>query len=185
MPASRGGQGNTQVAGDRVVDRGHQRQPHGLQMQHAVAQALVVVNQVVLAAVLAQVLHHAPAKRVGFGEAAGQLAQPFNDVAHGAQVPRAQGIQTVFEQVQAGQLNQAHARVELGVRRAGDHIHRMPCIDQRLAQILDVYPLATGVGLAAIAQQGNPQWPQGERLRRWRTGGIGVRSCRGITHYCL
>ena len=100
-------------------------------------------------------------------------------------MPRTQRLQAVFEQIKAGQLYQSHAGIELGVRRAGDHIYRMPCIHQRLAQILDVYPLATGVGLAAIAQQGNPQWPQGERLRRWRTGGIGVRSCRGITHYCL
>jgi hypothetical protein len=45
-------------------------------------------------------------------------------------------------------------------------------IYQCLAQIIKVYPLSTGKGLAAIAQQRYPQWLQGYLLGR------GARACR-------
>ena len=106
MTASR--EGDAQVAGDRVVNRGHQGQAHVLDLQHAVTQALVVVDQVVLVAVLPQVFDRPAPEGIGLGKTAGQLARPLDHVCQGQQVSRAQGQQAVGKQVQAGQLDQAH-----------------------------------------------------------------------------
>src|SRR6056297_901239 len=104
-------QRNAQIAGYRVVNGGHQGQAHSLNLQHAPTQALVIVNQVVVVAVFAQVLHRPTAKGVRLCKAACELAQPLDNIAVGSQMTRAQGKQPVLEQVETGNLNQPDSRV--------------------------------------------------------------------------
>ena len=51
-PVASCAQRNTQIAGDGMMHRSHQRQPHILDFQHAIAQTLIIVNQVVIMAML-------------------------------------------------------------------------------------------------------------------------------------
>jgi len=81
-PVSRGSECDAQVGRDGVMNRCYQRQAHILKFQHAVAQALVIMNKVVLIAMLAQVLHSAAAKGVRLCKTARQFAAPLNDIAH-------------------------------------------------------------------------------------------------------
>ena len=168
-PVARRFQGYTQVAGDGVVHRGHQRQAHVLDVQHAVAEALVVMDEVVLARVLAQVAHRPPPEGVGLGKAAGEFAAPLDDIAQGSQVARAQRQQAILEQVQAGQLDEAHPRIQVRIGGARYHVHLVPSFNQRLAEIAQVDALATGIGLAAVAQQRDAQ-RAGRILRAARVG---------------
>ena len=147
------------------MNSGHQRQAHGLQLQHPVAETLVIVDEIVFVTVLAQVFHRAPAEGVRFGEAAGELAGPLDDVAHRTQVVRPQRQQAVLEQVHARQLDKPDPRVQVRIRRPGNHIHPMAGIYQRLAQVADVHALPSAVRRAAIPQQRNSQRAGGCALR--------------------
>ena len=71
-----------------------------------------------------------------------------------------------FKQIEAGYFNQRHARIEMWVGRARNHIYLMPHVHQRLAQVLEVNTLPAAVGVAAIAEQGNAQ-----SARRWVRSG--------------
>jgi hypothetical protein len=135
----------------------HQGQAHVLDFQHAVTEALVIVYQVVIVAVLAQVFHRPAPKGVGFGKTPGQFAHPLNNIGQGLHMPRSQGQQAILEQVQAGQLNQAYPGVQVGIGRTGNYVYRVARIHQSFAQIPEVDPLAAAIWLAAVAQQGNAQ----------------------------
>jgi hypothetical protein len=58
------------------------------------------------------------------------------------------------------------------IRRAGNDVHRVTGINQRLAEIAQIHTLAAAMGLASIAEQGNAQGLD----FGWRGGPI--RSCR-------
>ena len=115
------------------------------------------MNQVVVVAVFAQVLHRTTAKGVGLGKTAGKLAQPLDDITVGLQVMQPQRQQAMLEQVETGKFNQADSRIEMRVGRAGNNIHRVPRIHQRLAQKPQINPLATAEGLAAVSEQRDPE----------------------------
>jgi hypothetical protein len=150
-------QRDAQVVRDRMVHRGHEGKTLGLQAQHAVAEALVVVDEIVVPTVTMQVVAHASAEGIGLGKTTGELAAPFDHVRCRQQVPRLQGTEPVREQVEARQADQAHAVIELRVGWAGDDIDAMTRIDERLAQVMQIDALTTAVGLAAVTEQRDVQ----------------------------
>jgi hypothetical protein len=60
-------------------------------------------------------------------------------------------------QVQARDLGQPRARVELGIRLAGEHLDLVPERVEFPAQVTDVDTLAAAVRLAAIGEQRDPE----------------------------
>ena len=159
LPGLRLLQSQRPIAGDGVMNGGHQRLPSPLQRQSPVAEALVVVQHIVLGAAQAEVPQQPPPEGVGLGKAASRHAAPFEEVRVGKQMPRAQRRQVVVrrEEVKRGQPHQRHPGVQLRVGRAGDHLHRMPLVGKRPGQELHIDPLPAGVGVAAVADEPNPQ----------------------------
>ena len=57
--------------------------------------------QIVVMAMLLEILQRETSKGIGLGKSAGQLAGLFDDVAQGTQMFWPQGTQPVFEQIEA------------------------------------------------------------------------------------
>ena len=146
------------VDGDRVVERDDGRQ-EPLDGQQAVAEALVVVDEVEVLRPALQVLPGADAERQGLAEGP---RRELEDLDHVAQVPdlpvggEAAGV-VVVEDVEAGELGQLHPLVEHGVGLAAEHVDVVPEVDEGLREVPGVDPLAADVGLPPVREVGDAQ----------------------------
>ena len=168
------------VHGDGVVDGAQHRQARALHGQQAVAQALVVLHQVELAAPPAQVVPGPHGEGQGFGERAGGERGDLHPVPAVLELPHPGHPhgEVVVVDVQAGQLDQRDPGVEHGVRLAGQDLDVVAEVHQGLGQMPRVDALAPDVGLAPVGEDrpraagprapaavvGRPVWWWG---RRW------------------
>ncbi len=60
-------------------------------------------------------------------------------------------------QVQTGQTDQPDVVVQARIRRAGDDIHAVPLVRERLAQVFNINALPAGRGIAPVRQQADSQ----------------------------
>ena len=139
------------VEGDRVVQRRDQRQAHLLDVEHAVAEHLVVVDDVEVVDAGPQQPGHAGAERLRLREAGGAHRQELLDVHQVAELARLRDPERVrlAVEVQARHLGQLHARVEHGVGLAGEDLDLVPEVGQLPAQVADVDALTAAMGLAS------------------------------------
>ncbi len=116
------------------------------------------MNDVVVFVFIFQQFVDAATKAVRLGKAAGEHAPPLHEIGPRQQMfgTQTEGVMAwAFKQIEAGYFNQRHARIEMWVGRARNHIYLMPHVHQRLAQVLEVNTLPAAVGVAAIAEQGD------------------------------
>ncbi len=132
--------------------------PAALDVQHPVAERLVVVDDVEVVEPLAQQPGGAQAEGAWLGEARGphrgdlEKVDPVTDLAGPGSAERVR----LAVQVQAGDLGEPHARVEHRVGLPREHLDVVPEGDELAAQVPDVDALTTTVRLAAVGQQGYP-----------------------------
>ena len=79
-----------------MVNGGNHRNSFLLQLQNAIAQALVVMDDVVIRFFLLKVLNQPPAKRIGFWESTCQHAEPFKKICVREQMFWTKGKDMVF-----------------------------------------------------------------------------------------
>ena len=141
------------ILGDRVVERDDRRDLL-LDLQDAVAEALVVVHEVELAAALAEFAGRTGAERERLGEHAGDELAVLEQVGAGLDLPEAGEAagEVLVERVEARQLGELHPLVEDRVRLTAEHLDRVSEVAQRLGEVSRVDALAADVGLAAVGQ---------------------------------
>jgi len=140
-----------------VVQRGDDREALLLQVEQTRAEALVVVDDVVVAAPAPQQLRHPHGEGARLREAGGVHGADLEEVdgiAELARPRRAERVRVVVE-VQAGDLDEAWAGIELRVRLARVDIDLVALGDELAREVPDVDSLAAAVGLAPIRQQGD------------------------------
>ncbi len=147
------------VDGDRVVDRAEHREPVALDGQQAVAEALVVVDEVEVAGAAVEVVPRPQGEGEGLGERAERERGDLDEVGPVLQLPQAghPHREVVVVDVEAGQLDQRDPRVELGVGLAAQHLDVVAEVDERLGEVAGVDALATDVGLAPVGEQRDAQ----------------------------
>ncbi len=156
LPAVRRVQLQLAVHGDGVVDRGHQGRADVT--QQAVAEGLVVVDHVELAAPGAQMAAGAQREGQGLGEAAGPHRRDFqrvDPVAVLAAPGRAEGVRLAV-QVEAGQLGEAQAVVALvehRVRLGADDLDPVAEAGQFTGEVPDVDALTTAERVPFIGEE--------------------------------
>jgi len=158
-PPLRGGELEPAVQGDRVVDRGHHRDPGAPrvtpQRQHPVAERLVVVHHVEVEQPAAQHPGGAEAEGERLGEARGPHHRHLERVHRVPDLVAARGPERVrlAVQVQARHLGQPHPGVQLRVGLPGEHLDPVAEGGQLAAEVAHVHALAAAVRLAAVRQQ--------------------------------
>ena len=154
------------VDGDRVVDRRDDREAHALDQQQAVAEALVVVDEVEVGGSAAQVVPRAEAERERLGELAGRERRDLDEVGPALELPEARHPhrEVVVVDVQARQLDQRHPLVEDRVGLAAQHLDVVAEVDQRLGEVAGVDALAADVGLAPVGEECDAE---GAAWRTW------------------
>ncbi len=159
FPGFRRGQRQFPVTGDRVMDGGDQRLTLSLQGQGAVAQRLIVVDDVIGRFVRAEVAGKPAAERIGFRKTAGQHAEILERIRERREVSGSKRRDMVGScvQVQRRQRDEPDAVHQRRVGRPGDDVHLVSRPDQCLAEIMQVDALAAAVGVAAITEQGDFQ----------------------------
>ena len=141
------------VLGDRVVQR-DDRGDLLLDLQDAVAEALVVVNEVELAGAGLEFASGAGAECERLREHAGHEPRHLEEVLAGLQFPES-GESTgevVVEGVEARELGQRDALVEDRVRLATEHLDGVTEVGEGLGEVPGVHALAADVGLAAVGE---------------------------------
>ncbi len=165
------------VHGDGVVDGAQHGQAVALHQQQAVAQALVVLDQVELVAAAAQVVPGPQGERQRLGEGAGGERGHLGPVPAVLELPDARHPhgEVVVVDVQAGQLHQGDAVVHQRVGLAGQDLGVVAHVDQGLGQVPGVDALAAHVGLAPVGQEGDAERivRPGGPARRFRGAGCG------------
>ena len=124
LPLEAAGLGQLQLAVDldRMMDAGQHRQPHARQAQDAIAEALVVVDDVEVVGPPRQQATHAQAEGERLGEAGRAHDAELQGVDPVAVLPeagKAEGILIPVE-VEAGDPDQLDTRVELRVGLAAE-----------------------------------------------------------------
>ena len=157
------------VEGDRVVDRGQERQPHLLDLEHPVAEDLVVVGDVEVVDPVPQQPGDPGAERLGLGEAGhahgGELLD-VDPVPELRELGHPERVRLPVE-VQARHLGEGHALVELRVGLAAEHLDGVAERHQLTTEVAQVDALAATVRLGAVRQhryphrRGPPSAPDG------------------------
>ena len=173
------------VEGDRVVHRGDHRQPELLDVEHAVAEHLVVVDDVEVVDPVARAAVP-PAERTSWAPGSRAVHMVRNSStsirsrnSRGLGHPEGVGLAV---EVQAGDLRQPDAGIELGVGLPGEHLDLVAEVRQLTAQVADVDALAPAMGLAPVGQQCDTQrrdlslapsdlWPDAPGRGMTRRGG--------------
>jgi len=155
LPTVRGRKIGAAVDGDRVVDRGHQWQPACTHPQQAIAQRLVVVDDIEVSGSIPEQPRHSKAEGQRLGEPCGVHRchlEHVDGVAELASGGRAERVRLAI-QVKAWDLGQQHARIEDGIRLSGEDLDGVAERDELAAEVADIDTLTTAVRLAAIRQQ--------------------------------
>ena len=167
---------------DRVVDRAEHRDAElALDEEQAVAEALVVLDDVELVLAVAEVVPGPHREGQGLGEGAADEGGDLEDVLPVLQLPDP-GLphrEVVVVDVEAGQLDQRDPLVEDRVRLAAEHLDVVAEVDEGLREVPGVDPLAAHVGLAPVGEVGDPE---GGVARPWTAkpfGRLTHRSSRG------
>jgi len=144
---------------DGMVDAGQHRQAHARQRQHAIAEALVVVDDVKIAGAISKEPGNPETERERLGEAGGAHDAELQRVDPIAVLPEARETEGILvaEQVKAGNPDQLDTGVELRVGLAGEDRDRMAEASQGAAQLAHVNALPPGVRVAAVGQDRDPQ----------------------------
>jgi hypothetical protein len=143
------------VEGDRVMDGGVQRQPEAFDVEHAGTEHLVVVDDVEVVDPVGKEPGHPAGERPGLRESAdahGQELLDVDQVAELAQLGDAERIWLTVE-VEAGNLGQPDAGVELGIGLPGEHLDLVAEVGELTAEMADIDALAAAVGLAPVGQE--------------------------------
>jgi hypothetical protein len=130
-----------------------------LDAQEAVAEALVVVDEVELVLAALELAQGPDAERQRLAEGAlGELGH-LDEIGPRLQLPvrREPARVEVVEDVEARQLHHRHPLVEHGVGLATEHLDVVAEIDQRLGEVAGVDALAADVGLAPVGEVGQPE----------------------------
>ena len=149
------------VDGDGVVQGGEQRPAVLDHPEQARSQALVVVDDVEVAAPCRQQPPGPQREGPGLGEPGrahdGELEQVDRRVElAGVRDPEGVGVPV---QVEARDGGEAHPVVEHGPRLAGEDLDRVAQPDQLPRQVAGVDALATAAGVAPVDEVGDPQAP--------------------------
>ena len=148
------------VDGDRVVDRAEHRDAElALDEEQAVAEALVVLDDVELALAVAEVVPGPHREGERLGEGAADEGGDLEDVLPVLQLPDP-GLphrEVVVVDVEAGELDQRDPLVEDRVRLAAQHLDVVAEVDQRLGEVAGVDALAADVGLPPVGEVGDPE----------------------------
>lgn len=160
------------VDGDRVVDRGDQRCAEV--PEQPVAEGLVVVHHVEVAAPGEEMTAGPQAEGGGLGEAARPHGGDLGDIDPVAVLaaPRgAEGVGLAVE-VEARQLGERDTLVEYGVGLGADHFDAVAEPGELPAEVADVDALATAEGVALVGQECDAQGPvtvraRGAAAREW------------------
>ena len=170
------------VDGDGMVERDDRGQ-QPLDGQQAVAEALVVVDEIELVGPPLERLPGSNAEGQRLAERAGRELEDLDDVAQVADLPvggEAAGV-VVVEDVEARELGQPDPLVEHRVGLPAEHLDRVSEIDERLGEVTGVDALAADVGFAPVREVGDA-----ERIVRprpiVRPRVHGRRAYRRVTH---
>ena len=146
------------VDGDRVVDRAEQGEV-ALDAEQAVAEALVVVDDVELADAAAQVVPGPQAERERLGELAADEGAHLDRIGPVLDLPDAWHPHrvVVVVDVQAGQLDQRDPLVEHRVGLPAEHLDVVAEVGQRLGEVPDVDALAADMGLSPVREDRDAQ----------------------------
>ena len=156
-PAGRVGQLELTVDVHRMVDRGDQGQPESGQPQHSVAEALVVVDDVVRPGFVL-----AGAEPAGRTSSAHRIRpsslwplQGIHPVAvlAGARHPERVGLPV---EVEARHPCQGDVVVERRIGLPGENLHGVSLPDQFPAQVPHVHALPTAEGIPPVGEQRDP-----------------------------
>jgi hypothetical protein len=146
------------VSCDGVMQRDDRGQDL-LDAEDAVAQALVVVDEVELALALLEHVEDPDAEAERLAERALQVREHLGSIALALDLPvagEAAGI-VVVPEIETGQLVQRHPLVEHGVGLPAEDLDGVPQIHQCLGEVACVHALTTHVGLAAVGEVGDLQ----------------------------
>jgi hypothetical protein len=142
-----------------VVDGRDQRQPEAADAEQAVAEPLVIVDDVEFAGTRAQRPQRPDAERQRLGERPAphhrdlERVRPVPDLRRAGRPERV----VVPVEVQARQPPQQRAVVELRVGLTGEHLDVVPERGEFPAQVAHIDALAARVRLAAVREQRNAQ----------------------------
>ncbi|MEA2646013.1 MAG: hypothetical protein QOE92_1096 [Chloroflexota bacterium] len=151
------GQVELTVDDDGVVDGGDEGRAAALQVEQAVAQALVVMDHVELGQPRTKHAAQAEAESQRLGEAGGAHQPVFEDVdpiAELAQVGGPEGIVGAVE-VEARHPRHGHAGVQLGVRLPGENLDLVAQRREGTGEVAHVHALSAGVRITAVSEQGD------------------------------
>ncbi len=125
-----------------------------LDLQDAVAEALVVVDQVELARAWLQLAGGAGAEGERFGEHAGHERGHLQEVFAGLQLPESgePAGEVVVEGVEARQFRERDPLVEDRVRLTAEDLDAVAEIDEGLGEVTGVHALSADMRLAAIGE---------------------------------
>ena len=144
---------------DRVVQRVHERPAVAHEVEHAGAQALVVVDEVELRTPIGQPLVDAAAERVRLGEPGRAHDPEFLQIGEGAELVRprhAEGVVAAV-QVEARYLFEGDRRVGDRPRLAREHRHGVAELGQLSGQMAAIDTLAPAVRISSVDAEGDPQ----------------------------
>ena len=152
LPAARGGQLQSAVPADRVVDRREQRKPTAFQIEDARGEGLVVVQDVEVLEPPAQQPGQPRAEHPRLRETTAAHDQVLQDVQVRVELARMWAMEAVRVpvEVQARHPGQRDTRIEIGVRRAAEHLDAVPQGDQLSGQVAHVHALPARVRLGAV-----------------------------------
>ena len=160
------GQGQLPVDGDGVME-GLQQWPAVVHhSDDAVAQALVVVDEIEVVPPTGQDLAGPEAEGPRFGEAGRAHHPELQGIEAGVELaelgdPERVGLAV---EVEAGNRGEANPVVHFGPRLAGEHLDGVAEGGEFPGQVAGIDPLATAAGVAPIHQKGDPQAPGGRGL---------------------
>ena len=143
----------------RVVDARYEREADPGDAEQAVAEPLVVVDDVEVVLAAFQLAERPDAKGEGLGEAAGPHGRGLDRVGPVAVLVQARGVKRVVVpvQVQAGDLPQHRSGVQVGVGLTGEHLDVVSLCGQFPAEVPYVDALAAAVRFASVGQQGHAE----------------------------
>jgi len=143
------------VDGDRMVDGGHQGQLGRKNPQQAVAQGLIVVDDVEVVGAILEQPRRAQAEGQRLGKPCGVHRchlEHVDRVADLVGAGRPEGVRLAIK-VKAWDLGQRHARIENGIRLTGEDLDGVPERNELPAEVPNIDALTTAVRFAAIGQQ--------------------------------
>ncbi len=140
------------VDGDRMVERGHDRPPLRVQLEHAPAEALVVVDQVEVGPPVTQEAADPPAVRQRLREPGSAHDPELRQVDERLELVRPRDPEWVLRpvEIEARDRGERDVGVEVGIRLAAEHLDPVAEVGQLPREPAGVHALPTRVRIAPI-----------------------------------